>query len=479
MADSARAFKLISIPVRMLPLSGRVMKIQQVLAREVLDSRAHPTVEVEVSCTDGSRRVRARAIVPSGASTGAAEAWELRDGGDRYDGRGVRQAVRNVNEVLGPAVVGAEADQQHALDRRLLELDGTPQKSRLGANAVLGVSLAVARAAALAADDQESPLAVAHYFAKLWQDELGRHGLPAADGLPRLPRPMTNMISGGLHAGGNIDFQDFLVVPLTAPDYPTALEQIVRVYQRLGKLLAAAGYEGRLVGDEGGYGPRLPDNAAAAEFAVRAIEAAGLQPGVDMALTLDVASTHFYRDGLYRLSATGGESWTREQMVDYIQGLADRFPIVSIEDPLAEEDWEGWQLLTERLGRRVLLVGDDLFATNPARLQHGIEQNAGNAVLIKMNQIGTISETLETMARAQAAGFRCVVSARSGETEDDTLADLACGTGAPLIKIGSIVRSERLAKYNQLLRIAEQLTARGGDRYGDWRTSLLPPTADK
>jgi enolase len=272
-----------------------------------------------------------------------------------------------------------------------------------------------------------------------------------------MPTLMVNMISGGLHAGGNLDFQDFLLVPHGAPDYPTALEWTVRVYRRLGELLTQAGYEGRLVGDEGGYGPRLASNAQAAEFVVRAIEAAGLRPGEDAALAIDVASTQFFDEGHYRLEATGDARLTSGEMIDQLEQLVDRFPIVSIEDGLSEEDWPGWQQLVRRLGSRVRLIGDDLLVTNAARVQKAIELRAANAVLIKVNQVGTLTETLETMSLARAQGWMCVVSARSGETEDTTMADLAVATAAEQIKIGSVVRSERLAKYNRLLRIAEEL----------------------
>jgi enolase len=436
--------------------------ITHVRAREVLDSRGKPTVEVEIVCSDGSR---GRAIVPSGASTGAAEAHELRDGDlSRYDGLGVRRAVDNVLRIIQPAILGMDPADQAALDARLIELDGTPQKTRLGANAILGVSLAAAHAAA-AVDG----VTVYAHINRLWRQVLTESwGLAARSSPldpshptidpshPAMPLPMVNMISGGLHAGGNLDFQDFLISPRGAPDYPTGLEWIVRVYRRLGELLQRAGYEGRLVGDEGGYGPRLRPNRAAAEFVVRAIEAANLRPGEDVALNLDVAATHFFVGTRYHLAATGA-TLTSDEMIDQLERLVESFPIASIEDGLAEEDWDGWQRLTQRLGSRVTLIGDDLFATNPARLKKGIEMGAANAILVKPNQIGTLSETLQTMRMAVAAGYRRVVSARSGETEDATIADLAVGTAAQQIKIGSVARSERLAKYNRLLRIAEEV----------------------
>lgn len=439
------------------------MPIRRVLAREVLDSRGNPTVEVEVHCDGGKSGT---AIVPAGASTGTAEACELRDDDSaRYDGRGVRRAVDNVNRVLGPAIVGLEPCDQFTIDGLLLDLDGTPQKSRLGGNALLGVSLASAHAAS-ATDGIPLYRHLARLAASLPEEAHGNNPgstitvaapLPI---VPRMPLPMVNMISGGLHAGGNLDFQDFLIQPVGAPDYPTGLEWIVRVYRRLGELLSRNGFEGRLVGDEGGYGPRLVSNREAAEYVVRSIEAARLRPGADVTIALDVASTHFYDGSHYRLAATGAARLTSDEMIDQLVALVDAFPIDSIEDGLAEEDWAGWQRLTERLGARVRLVGDDLFATNRQRVARGMELGAANAVLIKVNQIGTLTETLQTMKLAGSRDWWRVVSARSGETEDSTIADLAVGTAAEQIKIGSIVRSERLAKYNRLLRIAEDLSGK-------------------
>lgn len=425
-------------------------KIQRIVAREILDSRGRPTVEAEIAVTGGSV---ARASVPSGASTGAAEALELRDGdGSRYDGLGVRRAVENIRSIIAPALVGCGASDQQALDARLLELDPTPQKCRLGANAILAVSLVAARAAALA---RGVPL-YAH-LAQLLAREAGDGDAAFATSAGKLaiPLPMTNMISGGKHAGGNLDFQDVLVVPSGAEDYPTQLEWIVRVYRRLGKLLASAGYEGTLVGDEGGFGPRLKSNREAVEFVVRAIEAAGLRPGEDVTLALDVAASHFYRDGYYHLAAEQGRRLTSSELVERLESWSSEFPIASIEDALAEDDWSGWQELTRRLGPQMKLVGDDLFATNPVRLARGIELGAANSVLIKVNQIGTLTETFRTILLARTHGYGTVISARSGETEDDFLADLAVGVRGDFIKIGSIARSERLAKYNRLLRIAE------------------------
>jgi enolase len=422
--------------------------IINILAREVLDSRGNPTVEAEVHIDSGAR---GRAIVPSGASTGAFEAFELRDAHlERYDGRGVRGAVRLVNETIRPALIGVDPTDQRGVDERLLALDPSPQKSKLGGNAILSVSLAAAHAGAAV---RGVPLF--RHMAELFR-QIDESAPP-----PRIPLPMINMISGGLHAGGNLDFQDFLILPVEADSLATALEWSVRIYRRLGTLLGEAGYEGRLVGDEGGFGPRLANNAQAAEFVVRAIEAAGLVPGRDVALALDVASTHFYDGSRYRLSATLHEQLTSEQLIDQLSALVDAFPITSIEDGMAENDWQGWQELTRRLGARVRLVGDDLFTTNATRLQRGIELGAANSVLVKMNQIGTLSETFETIKLARRHGYAYVVSARSGETEDTSIADLAVATAAEHIKIGSIVRGERLAKYNQLLRIAEELEPAG------------------
>jgi enolase len=416
-------------------------RITRIHAREILDSRGKPTVEAEVHLDNG---VVGRASVPSGASTGAAEACELRDGWESwYDGSGVRNAVQNVVEVLGPALIGCDAADQVRIDQRLIELDGTPNKSRLGANAILSVSLATARAAALAQ-----------------QVSLYRHLSELAGAEPSLPTPMTNMISGGKHAGGNLDIQDVLVIPIGEADYRLQLAWIVRVYRRLGRLLLDAGYEGYLIGDEGGYGPKLASSREAVAFVVEAIDAADLRPGSDVTIALDVAASHFYRDGGYFLAAEQGQRLSSSQMIDRLEAWIGEFPITSIEDGLAESDWEGWRELTARLGDRVTLVGDDLFATNDKLLQRGIDEKVANAVLIKVNQIGTLTETFRTMRLARQHGYTCIVSARSGETEDDFLADLAVGTAADYIKIGGVARSERLAKYNRLLRIAEELEAR-------------------
>lgn len=409
--------------------------IAAVHAREVLDSRGRPTVEVEVRTSTGAS---GRAIVPSGASTGKHEAVELRDGDPgRYGGLGVRKAVANVREVFAAALVGWEVANQAGLDAHLCQLDGTANKSRLGANAILGVSLACAHAAA------------ASRGLPLWR-YLDR-------GQASLPLPMVNLISGGLHAGGNLDFQDFLLMPIAARSYSEALEMTVAVYRALSDVLKRHGLEGVLVGDEGGFGPKLQSNEQAVQLAFEAIAKAGLRPGTDAALALDVASTHFYRKGRYHLQEGGGTSLEAAKMVERLVRWVESYPIVSIEDGLAEDDWDGWRLLTEALGTRVQLVGDDLFVTNPERLRRGMEKGIANAVLVKVNQIGTLTEALQVVEQAHAGGYRCVVSARSGETEDVTLADLTVATGAGQIKIGSVARSERLAKYNQLLRIEEEL----------------------
>ncbi|MBW3541682.1 MAG: phosphopyruvate hydratase [Planctomycetes bacterium] len=424
--------------------------IQHIDAREIYDSRGRPTVEVELhvhGCAQAGR-----ALVPSGASTGRFEALELRDGDrGRLDGLGVRKALTNVRGEIAAALIGMDALDQHALDRRLCELDGTPSKARLGANAILGVSLAAAHATA-----QALRIPLVERLEQIWQPHAQASPAPAR----LLPLPMVNMISGGLHAGGNLDIQDVLVLPVGSASFRQAFEWCVQVYTCLGRTLTAAGYEGRLVGDEGGYGPQLDTGARAIELVVEAIEAAGFRPGGEISVGLDVAATHFYHDGRYRLAMHGAGSRRNldaGQLIDELCRWVDAYPIVSIEDGLAVDVWDGWRVLTERLGERVQLIGDDLFVTNPARLRRGIEANVANSVLVKPNQIGTLTETLETLALAMAAGYRPVISARSGETEDSTIADLAVATGAGQIKIGSVVRSERLAKYNQLLRLEETL----------------------
>jgi enolase len=410
--------------------------VARIHAREVLDSRGHPTVEVEIHCRGGAH---GRAIVPSGASTGRHEAVELRDGDTaHYGGKGVRKAVAHIHEQIRPRLLGLPVTEQATIDRTLCELDGTPNKSRLGANAILGVSLACAHAAAAV---RQLPL---------WRSlDTERRA--------QMPLPMVNLISGGLHAGDNLDFQDFLLLPLGARSYSEALQMTVSVYRSLSATLTRHGFEGVLVGDEGGFGPRLRGNEQAVELALEAIARVGLTPGRDAALALDVASSHFYRDGRYHLGATAGSSLSAEEMVDLLRRWVEAYPIFSIEDGMAEDDWEGWQKLTATLGQRVQLIGDDLFVTNPERLRRGIAVGVANSVLVKVNQIGTLTETLQVLALAREAGYRPVISARSGETEDSTIADLAVATGAGQIKIGSVARSERLAKYNQLLRIEEEM----------------------
>jgi enolase len=413
--------------------------ITRVVARQVLDSRGNPTVEVEVHCRGGAR---GRAIVPSGASTGRHEAVELRDGdAAHFGGKGVRKAVANVREEIAPRLVGTPASEQQRIDRALCDLDGTPNKARLGANAILGVSLACAHAAAAA------------------------RGLPlwrylAAGSEPSLPLPMVNLISGGLHAGDNLDFQDFLLLPIGARSYSEALEMAVSVYRALAATLTRFGFEGVLVGDEGGFGPRLLSNEHAAELILATFSTAGLTPYRDVALGLDVASTHFFRDGHYHLKTRCEEKLTSGEMVGLLHQWVEDYPVLSIEDGMAEDDWEGWGSLTAELGEQVQLIGDDLFVTNPERLRRGINAGTANSVLVKVNQVGTLTETLDVVALAHSAGYRPVISARSGETEDSTIADLAVATGAGQIKIGSVARGERLAKYNQLLRIEEELPGR-------------------
>ena len=405
------------------------MKIQRIRALEILDSRGNPTVQAEVVLEDGTR---AAAQVPSGASTGRHEALELRDGNKlkfpaRYEGKGVLQAVRNIETILGPAIIGLDVSDQELIDRHLIETDGSEGKRSLGANAILAISCAVARAAALS---QRLPL---------WK-------YLAGDRTPVMPIPMVNIISGGLHAGRNIEFQDFLAMPRGYPDLASALEATVRVHRTAGRLLAERGCILTGVADEGGWGPHLPGNEQAASILRESIEAA--QARMDIAV--DVAASHFFQEGRYALE---GRSLKAEGMVELLSGWVPRYGIASIEDPLAEDDWEGWKNLTGRLGSSVRLVGDDLFVTNIDRLNRGIREGAANSVLVKMNQIGTLTETFAVIDRAREAGYGAVISARSGETEDSFLADLAVGSGAGQIKIGSVTRSERLAKYNRLLEI--------------------------
>jgi enolase len=407
--------------------------IADIHAREILDSRGNPTVEVEVTLDSGTM---GRAAVPSGASTGAHEAVEKRDGGKRYSGRGVLKAVEAVNGEIFDALSGFEADGQLAIDRTLIALDGTPNKKRLGANAILGVSLACAKASAA---DLEMPLYryVGGVFART------------------LPVPMMNIVNGGVHADNPIDIQEFMIMPVGAPTCADAIRMGSEVFHALRRKLHDAGHNTN-VGDEGGFAPNLKSADEALTFVMQAIESAGYHPGDDIVLALDPASTEFFKDGAYHLDGEG-KVLDSAGMVAYYKDLVDRYPIISIEDGMAEDDWDGWALLTREIGNRVQLVGDDAFVTNPKRLKDGIARGVGNAVLIKVNQIGTLTETLETIEIATRAGYGSVMSHRSGETEDTTIADLAVATNCGQIKTGSLSRSDRLAKYNQLIRIEEQL----------------------
>ena len=413
--------------------------IATVIGREILDSRGNPTVEVDVVLTNG---IFGRAAVPSGASTGAHEAHELRDGGTRYGGRGVRRAVELVNGEIRKALTGLDADGQRGIDQRLCELDGTDNKQRLGANAILGVSLATAKAAAR---DHNQPL----------YRYLG--GAEAT----LLPVPMMNILNGGAHADNPIDFQEFMIAPVGAPSFAEALRMGAEIFHALKSALKAAGHN-TSVGDEGGFAPNLPSTRAALDFVMAAISAAGLKPGSDVYIALDPAATEFFAEGKYRLK---GEGWTLNpaEIVATYADLVTNYPIYSIEDGMAEDDWEGWRTLTEVLGSKCQLVGDDLFVTNVTRLKRGIDQGIANAILVKVNQIGTLSETLDAVGMAQKAGYAAVMSHRSGETEDATIADLAVATNCGQIKTGSLARSDRVAKYNQLLRIEEELGT--GARY--------------
>ena len=409
--------------------------IIDVHAREILDSRGNPTVEAEVVLASGTTGT---AAVPSGASTGEHEALELRDGEEgRYGGKGVRDAVRNVNEVIGPRLEGADADDQVGVDDQLLDLDGTANKSRLGANAMLAVSMAVARAAAR---DLGQPLY--RYLGGVMA-----HVLPV---------PMMNVLNGGAHASNNVDVQEFMIVPVGADRFAEALRIGVEVFHALKKVLAKQGLS-TAVGDEGGFAPTLASNEAALEALMVAVKEAGYAPGEDVVFALDPASSEFYHEGRYVFKKSGGASRTAEEMIDLYRSWVDKYPIVSIEDGLAQDDWEGWVKLTEALGDRIQIVGDDIFVTNMDRLARGIEEGVGNAILIKLNQIGTLTETLDCIDLARRNGYATVISHRSGETEDTFIADLAVATGAAQIKTGSASRTDRVAKYNQLLRIAEEL----------------------
>jgi enolase len=408
-------------------------EIVEVVGREVLDSRGNPTVEVEVVLDSGAT---GRAIVPSGASTGEYEAVELRDGGSRYLGKGVLRAVENVNNLIAQVAIGMDATNQRALDNALIELDGTENKSRLGANAMLGVSLSVAHAAA---SELELPL---------YRAIGGPHAHV-------LPVPMMNVINGGAHADNNVDLQEFMIMPVGAPSFREAVRWGVETYHTLKKVLADRGLS-TAVGDEGGFAPNLSSNEAAVAILVEAIEKAGYTPGKDIAIALDPAMSELYRDGAYHLKGEG-KVLSAPEMVEWWTSLVDRYPIVSIEDGMAENDWSGWAQMTATLGSRIQLVGDDLFVTNTRRLQMGIDQSVANSVLIKVNQIGTLSETLDTVELATRHSYTSVMSHRSGETEDSTIADLAVATNCGQIKTGAPARSDRVAKYNQLLRIEEML----------------------
>ncbi|HLM30476.1 MAG TPA: phosphopyruvate hydratase [Solirubrobacterales bacterium] len=410
-------------------------EIEQVHARQILDSRGNPTVEVEVALRSGAG---GRAAVPSGASTGEFEAVELRDGGDAWGGKGVRRAVENVNGEIAAAVTGLDADDQHGLDRAMLELDGTPTKARLGANAILGVSLAAARAAAA-----EDGMPVWRYL--------------GGEAARILPVPMMNVLNGGAHADNRVDFQEFMVVPVGAPTFSEALRMGTEVFHALERHLHDRGL-GTAVGDEGGFAPDLGSNEAALEALVAGIEAAGLRPGDDVGIALDPATSELFAGGEYRLEHEG-RTLSSEALASLWADLAGRYPIVSIEDGMDEEDWDGWKRLTESIGDKVQLVGDDLFVTNTERLKRGIELGVANSILVKVNQIGTLTETLDAMRMAEDAGYTAVMSHRSGETEDTTIADLAVATGCGQIKTGAPSRSDRVAKYNQLLRIEEALGA--------------------
>ena len=413
------------------------MKIQRVHAREVLDSRGQPTVEVEVMLKNG---VKGRATVPSGASTGAHEAVELRDGGKRFHGKGVKRAVAHVNETIAPRLRGKEARDQIAIDQIMLELDGSPNKAKLGANAILGVSLAVAHA--------ESRAQGVSFYRYL--------GGPSAK---TLPVPMLNVVNGGVHADNNVDVQEFMIVPHGMKNFAEALRAAAEIFQTLKKVLQDRSLS-TSVGDEGGFAPRLKSNAEAIELLLEAISAAGYKAGTQVALALDVASSEFYDGGEYVFKKSDGRRRSRDEMVRLYEDWARQYPILSIEDAFAEDDWEGWRMITDSLSKKIQLVGDDLFVTNKVRLQRGIDSGVANSILVKVNQIGSLSETLETMKLAKEAGYTTVMSHRSGETEDVTIADLAVATNAGQIKTGAPCRGERTAKYNQLLRIEEELGKR-------------------
>lgn len=409
--------------------------IVDIIGREILDSRGNPTVECDVLLESGAM---GRASVPSGASTGMREALELRDGdASRYLGKGVLRAVENINNEIADALIGLDAQEQHFIDKTLIDLDGTEEKSRLGANAMLAASMAVARAAA-----DDSGLSLYRYF-----------GGSAA---MQMPVPMMNVINGGAHANNTLDLQEFMIMPIGAKSFREALRMGAEVFHALKDLIHAQGMS-TAVGDEGGFAPNVENHEAAIQLILQAIDKAGYEAGTQIALALDCASSEFYRDGLYHLAGEGGISLNATQLVDLLENWCDKYPIVSIEDGMAEDDWEGWKILTDRLGKKIQLVGDDLFVTNTKILREGIDRGVGNSILIKINQIGTLTETFAAIELAKRYGYTSVISHRSGETEDSTIADIAVATNAMQIKTGSLSRSDRMAKYNQLLRIEEEL----------------------
>jgi len=410
-------------------------QITDIYAREILDSRGNPTLEVEVFTEAG---VMGRAAVPSGASTGEREALELRDGDkSRYLGKGVRKAVDNVNEIIAAEIAGMEVTDQIGIDQKMLDLDGTEYKSKLGANAILGVSLAVAKAAA-----EEAGLPLYQYIG----------GCNAKE----LPVPMMNIINGGAHADNNVDIQEFMIMPVGAASFAEALRMGAEIFHSLKGVLKGKGYN-TAVGDEGGFAPNLKSNEEALEVIMEAIVKAGYKPGEEVLLALDVASSELFKDGVYTLENEKETKKTSAQMVDFYENLVNKYPIISIEDGMAENDWDGWKLMTDRLGKRIQIVGDDLFVTNPKILKEGIQKGIANSILVKLNQIGSLTETLDAIEMAKRAGYTCVISHRSGETEDTTLADLAVAVNAGQIKTGSLCRTDRVAKYNQLLRIEDEL----------------------
>ncbi len=409
--------------------------IIDIVAREILDSRGNPTVECDVYLESGTM---ARAAVPSGASTGIREAIELRDGDKkRYGGKGVLKAVENVNGEIADAILGSEASDQAFIDRTMIELDGTENKGRLGANAILAVSMAVARAAA-----EESGLPLFRYFGGM--------------GAVQMPVPMMNVINGGAHANNNLDLQEFMIIPVGAPSFKEALRYGAETFHTLKKIINSRGMS-TAVGDEGGFAPKCESHEEAIELILEAVKQAGFEPGKDIMIGLDCASSEFFDNGKYVMKKSGGKAMTAEEWAGVLEGWVNKYPIISIEDGMAEGDWEGWKTLTEKLGDRVQLVGDDLFVTNPKILKEGIEKGVANSILIKVNQIGTLTETFEAIEMAKRAGYTAVVSHRSGETEDSTIADIAVGLNAGQIKTGSMSRSDRMAKYNQLLLIEERL----------------------